>query len=240
MSYCNRIISILAAQYSRQVYDLLTSRILQTFPCVPVGNRRFRDLIAASTDKYDSAKSRLEKSMVVHFIVEEVKKIKGRFLKQDRFSGKWYELDERQAKEKVGHAIRDATSSIDPKKKGLKKSRSSSSSTSAAPKKNPFQNQQQNSPIGREMSFYVSPENPSSNMMVYTTTESMDESAQSLDRIDDLEPLNVDSPEAQNSMTELQRDSSFLHRLSVSLVEPNGSLRRDGRFELYNSSTLSL
>lgn len=167
--------------------------------------------------------------MVVHFIVEEVKKIKGRFLKQDRFSGKWYELDERQAKEKVGHAIRDATSSIDPKKKGLKKSRSNSSSTSAASKtkNSPFQNQQQASLIGAEMSFYVSPENPSCNMMVYTT-ESMDESAKSFDRMDDLEPLNVDSPEAQNSMTELQRDSSFLHRLSVSLVEPSGSVETEG------------
>lgn len=175
--------------------------------------------------------------MVVHYIVEEVKKIKGRFLKQDRFSGKWFELDERQAKEKVGHAIRDATSSLDPKKKGVKKSRSNSSTISAASKskKSPFQNRQQDSHVDTEISFCVSPENSSSNMMAYDhvqqrqpQVEEMDISANSLDRWDDLEPLNVDSVEAQNSMTELQRDSSFLHRLSVSLVDPNASRETEG------------
>ena len=192
--------------------------------------------------------------MVVHYIVEEVKKIKGRFLKQDRFTGKWYELDERQAKEKVGHAIRDATSSLDPKKKGgVKKSRSNSSTVSAASstnksKKSPFRNQQpqpQDDVVaaGTEISFVYassssSPDNNSSSntAMVYDDhhvqqrqalpcEEEMDISANSMDHHrwdnDDLEPLNVDSVEAQNSMTELQRDSSFLHRLSVSLVDPN-------------------
>jgi len=93
-----------------------------------VGNRRFRDLIAKYTDKYNAAKSRLEKSLVVHEIFEEVKKIKGRFLKQAP-NGQWYELDERQAKEKCGHAIRDAASNADPnRKKGPKRTKSNSSS----------------------------------------------------------------------------------------------------------------
>ena len=195
--------------------SFLASLLTSSFLYCAVGNRRFRDLIAASTDKYNDAKSRLEKSMVVHYIVEEVKKINGRFLKQDRFSGKWYELDERQAKEKVGHAIRDATSSIDPKKKTLKKTRSKSSTTSSpSTKDSPFDTSNKEA-SDSESSLTVPVSSMSQKIQEDEATE--DDKTKSLDPWDDLAPLRVDSLEARNSFTELQRDDSFLHWLSVVL-----------------------
>ncbi|CAB9512994.1 expressed unknown protein [Seminavis robusta] len=72
------------------------------------GNKRFRDLITSSIQEYDRADSRLEKSLVVHSIVEGIRSVGGRFLKTDQDTGKWTELDDRACREKVGHAIRDA------------------------------------------------------------------------------------------------------------------------------------
>lgn len=181
-----------------------------------VGNRRFRDLIAANTDKYNNAKSRLEKSMVVHCIVEEVKKVKGRFLKQDRFSGRWYELDERQAKEKVGHAIRDATSSIDPKKKVLKKTRSKGSPVPSSPVKSsdfPVIKEQQSS--SKQKRFP-----PRADSVSSTHSDRTVKSDNTSDPWDDLEPLHVDSFEAQNSLADLQKDDLFLRQMDAVLGAP--------------------
>jgi hypothetical protein len=168
-------------------------------------------LIAASTDKYNNAKSRLEKSMVVHSIVEEVKKVKGRFLKQDRYSGRWYELDERQAKEKVGHAIRDATSSIDPNKKKapLKKIRTD---TVNPPLSKSISNDKM---VLRTVSsdYTVTSTNPK-NAHVHSSTPTKIKTAatfsSSSNSWDDMEPLNVDSLEAQNSFAALRKNDFFL------------------------------
>jgi hypothetical protein len=61
------------------------------------------------------ADSRFEKSLVVHSIVDTVRAAGGRFLKRDFQQEKWYELSDQQAKEKAGHAIRDAVSSYESK-----------------------------------------------------------------------------------------------------------------------------
>lgn len=185
---------LFSEQYGTEIEatDVLCGRGKTSFN--HIGNRRFRDIIANSVEDYHTAKSRLEKSMVVHRIVEQVKKVKGRFLKQDRFSGRWYELDERQAKEKVGHAIRDATSSVDPKKKILKKSRSkgTTSPTSSMTKKMP----------PRSVSASSTCSNASSAMTVKSDNTS--------DPWEDMEPLHVDSLEAQNSLEALENDDLFL------------------------------
>lgn len=194
--------------YRARVYCFLTfictvSHIVDS--SFAVGNRRFRDLIASSTDKYNNAKSRLEKSMVVHYIVEEVKQRKGRFLKQDR-CGSWYELDIRQAKEKVGHAIRDATSSVDPKKKIPNKSRSKTASKTTATIKKSLEP----SKTASSMTAVVSPTTTKIEQQLFDLPV-----AESADHWDDLEPLHVDSFEAQNSISELQRNEFFQQRLSL-------------------------
>ncbi|CAB9515421.1 Nitrilase family, member 2 [Seminavis robusta] len=194
-----------------------------------VGNRRFRDLIAASTDKYNSAKSRLEKSMVVHAIVEQVKKVKGRFLKQDRYTGRWYELDERQAKEKVGHAIRDATSTMHPKNKKVKPKHHSSgtsadltsflknTATASAKKGTPARTVSNSSTISsRSDTASTCPTTPIACNKTKITSSLTTTDAFSWDDAD-LEPLHVDSMEARNSIVELQQNDMLLNQLKNAL-----------------------
>jgi hypothetical protein len=73
-----------------------------------VGNKYFREAVAAALDEYMQKENRFEKSFVVHRIVDEIRGRGGRFLKLDALSGEWREIPQQQAREKVGHAIRDA------------------------------------------------------------------------------------------------------------------------------------
>ena len=74
-----------------------------------MGNRYFREAIAASLDEYMQKQSRFEKSFVVQNIVDEIHGRGGRFLKQDSRTGRYtIELSMTQSRDKVGHAIRDA------------------------------------------------------------------------------------------------------------------------------------
>jgi hypothetical protein len=69
-------------------------------------------------DNYMKADNRFEKSLVVHNIMDRVRKEGGRFLKKNHAAGnKWVELSEQQAKEKVGHAVRDAVNALEGRKK---------------------------------------------------------------------------------------------------------------------------
>jgi hypothetical protein len=64
------------------------------------------------------AETRFEKSVIVHGIVDVIRNNgNGRFLKEDHKSHGWYELTIQQAKEKVGHAIRDAANSQEARRK---------------------------------------------------------------------------------------------------------------------------
>jgi hypothetical protein len=83
-----------------------------------VGNRQFRDSVTNSLRAYMDADNRFEKSMVVHRIVDNIHSAGGRFLKKDYSSSQWFELSDQQAKEKVGHAIRDAVNAYESKVKG--------------------------------------------------------------------------------------------------------------------------
>lgn len=74
-----------------------------------MGNKYFREAIAASLEEYMQKQSRFEKSFVVQNIVDEIHGRGGRFLKQDSRTGRYtIELTMTQSREKVGHAIRDA------------------------------------------------------------------------------------------------------------------------------------
>ena len=71
------------------------------------GNRAFRDIVAKYLIPYENTKLRAEKSHIVSTILEEVRSNHGRFLKKDTKSKKWHLVEQRQAVEKIGHAIRD-------------------------------------------------------------------------------------------------------------------------------------
>ena len=74
-----------------------------------IGNKRFRALLQQSADKYSSASSKVEKSIVVSEIVEQVRSLArpyGGFVKQTS-DGKWVEVGDDIAREKVGANLRD-------------------------------------------------------------------------------------------------------------------------------------
>ncbi|CAB9529942.1 expressed unknown protein [Seminavis robusta] len=86
--------------------DVLCGRGKESFN--HVGNRKFRDIVANVIPGYITATARSVKSDIVMSIVRRVHENGGRFLKQDD-NEVWYVMKPSQCREKVGHAIRDAT-----------------------------------------------------------------------------------------------------------------------------------
>lgn len=71
------------------------------------GNQYFGKIIRSSLRKYKEALNRREKIRVVDQILQEIKSSGVRFAKIDSKTKKWYELNNVQAHQKIGHAIRD-------------------------------------------------------------------------------------------------------------------------------------
>jgi hypothetical protein len=65
------------------------------------GNKHFRAIVADYQDDYHSTKLRSRKVEIVARIIEELKQRGARFLKRDRDSVGWYEVDRKQVVEKV-------------------------------------------------------------------------------------------------------------------------------------------
>jgi hypothetical protein len=76
------------------------------------GNKRFRVIALQYVPKYTAAKTRLDKSMVLNTIMEEVQR-HGRFVKYESKKMGWYEISDELAREKVGHAIREAMAALE-------------------------------------------------------------------------------------------------------------------------------
>ena len=96
--------------YIPSKYDVICGRGKDCFN--HIGNRRFRVTIAINLKTYLEAKNKIDKSMVVNAIVDQVREAspQGGFVKLDRQTGTWYALDADGSREKVGHAMRDAIS----------------------------------------------------------------------------------------------------------------------------------
>lgn len=90
------------------VYDVLCGR--GKFSLTHVGNRRFRVRLATHLDKYLGLKGKAAKSDYLTMIVQGIRSCGGRFLKKNRSSGLWEDIGDKLAREKVGHALRDAHS----------------------------------------------------------------------------------------------------------------------------------
>lgn len=75
-----------------------------------VGNRRFRVTISINKERYIQAPTKVDKSLVVDEIVKTISSASpnGGFVKKDPVTGKWYKISEQAARDKVGHAMRDA------------------------------------------------------------------------------------------------------------------------------------
>jgi hypothetical protein len=73
-----------------------------------IGNKKYRRVIEGHRKAYQNAPSRRKKTELSFQIILRIRQGGGRFLKMDEDSGEWQELDDKQAKEKVSHALRSA------------------------------------------------------------------------------------------------------------------------------------
>jgi hypothetical protein len=80
------------------------------------GNSEFRKLVHSNVAAYMNAPSKHEKTLVVKAIVDVIRSNGGRFLKQGS-DDDWYDIGDNQAKEKVGHSLRDQVSAITKQKR---------------------------------------------------------------------------------------------------------------------------
>jgi hypothetical protein len=74
------------------------------------GNKKYRALIAQATSKYEATTNKFEKTLIVSDIVESIREANpsGNFVKRDHVRGRWVEVDDQFAREKVGQSFRDS------------------------------------------------------------------------------------------------------------------------------------
>jgi len=94
------------------VNDVLSGRTRQSYH--HAGNKRFREIISNSVHGFSQTKSRGERAMIVSTIFDTIRTRGGRFLKKPDGAvpgdgTPWYVMTDHQAKEKIAHAVRDAT-----------------------------------------------------------------------------------------------------------------------------------
>ncbi len=94
-----------ADSYNVGPYDVMCGRHRLAFN--NVGNRRFRVTVSLSVEQYMKAATRKDKSRIILSVVDIVKSTGGRFIKWNNREKMWLELNEKEAREKVGHALRD-------------------------------------------------------------------------------------------------------------------------------------
>lgn len=88
-------------------YDILCGRSKNAYH--NIGNKRFRVIISWNFERYISSTTRTEKTAIVLSIVNTLKNdIGGRFLKEQ--DNQYVEISQKEAREKVGHALRDMVS----------------------------------------------------------------------------------------------------------------------------------
>lgn len=103
------------------------------------GNKRFRSLVATYIPKYLKARSKMDKSMVLNDIIDKVRSFNNpdtgspaQFVKYTKSSG-WVLIGDEHAREKVGHAIREAIAAQESSSSTSSESTASSSSASPSP-----------------------------------------------------------------------------------------------------------
>lgn len=76
------------------------------------GNVAFRTLIHRSTDAYMKAGSKVDKSAMICNIVESMRSKGCKFINQETTSGRWFDIGDAPAREKVAHSLRDQVTAI--------------------------------------------------------------------------------------------------------------------------------
>ena len=71
------------------------------------GNIYFTQLMQANLQKYQDGPRRIDRTIIVTSLVDQLLLGGSRFLKKDKATNQWIQLDSLQCHEKVGHALRD-------------------------------------------------------------------------------------------------------------------------------------
>lgn len=71
------------------------------------GNSQFNQIIQSNLQKYRDAPRRIDRSLLIASLVDEFFDAGSRFLKRDKATNEWVELNADQCHEKLGHALRD-------------------------------------------------------------------------------------------------------------------------------------
>jgi hypothetical protein len=84
------------------------------------GNKHFRSIVASCVSDYHKAKTKLDKTVVLGAIVDKVQSLRdpktgkpARFVKYSKQTG-WVQIGKDSAREKVGHAMREAVMANEP------------------------------------------------------------------------------------------------------------------------------
>jgi hypothetical protein len=74
------------------------------------GNKKYRTIIALATKTYESTTNKFEKTLIVSAIIESAREAtpSGGFVKKVDETGRWAEVSEQFAREKVGQSLRDS------------------------------------------------------------------------------------------------------------------------------------
>lgn len=92
-------------------YDVLCDRRNDAFR--HVGNKRFRVICEIYLRQYMDAKTKREKTTIFKAVIGTIHNGGGKFLTMNTKSGEWEQVSDLQAKEKVGHTLRNAILTIE-------------------------------------------------------------------------------------------------------------------------------
>lgn len=102
----------LDSSYEPGAYDIVCGRGKGRYN--RPGNKYFRTLVATYIPLYQSARSKIDKGMVLNAIIDKVRSqvnpdtgLPAEFVKYSKLTG-WVRIGDEQAREKAGHAIREA------------------------------------------------------------------------------------------------------------------------------------
>lgn len=98
---------VLPEDYRPTKYDVINGRGKKSYN--HIANRRFRQLTAMNLKRYQNAKCKVDKTVVVIGIVNSIRKSSpsGGFIKKCPSTGRWISMSDEGAREKVGHCLRD-------------------------------------------------------------------------------------------------------------------------------------
>ena len=109
--YSNTI-TVLPVDFKPSNYDIICGR--GKLRHEHIGNRRYQMTIEMNVAKYMKAACRVDKSVVVDNIFDQIKATGPGFVKIDHQTGRWVALGDESSREKIGHSIRDAVQRVSP------------------------------------------------------------------------------------------------------------------------------